>query len=84
MAHSILSVVSSPDFPQLLRSAIDRAVTRTLERIAESNLSCCSYESPESRVGACDGLPCVQKATVHHLQAEQEYCLRHFEEVRRG
>jgi hypothetical protein len=28
--QSILAVLSSPDFPQLLRLAIDRAVTRVL------------------------------------------------------
>ena len=83
MAAPNLSVLRSPDFPQILRLAIDRAVTRVLAVADESQLACCSYESPESRYGACDGLPCIQKATVHSLKFEQDYCLDHFRAVRR-
>ena len=51
----------------------------------QAELSFCCHESPESTVGACDGgFPCRQRATVHHLESEQEYCLRHFQEVDRG
>jgi hypothetical protein len=84
MAHSTLAVLSSPDFPQVLRLAIDRAVNRVIEQQDESHLDCCSWESGESRPGACDSIPCIDKATVHHLASEQEYCLRHFEGVSRG
>jgi hypothetical protein len=84
MASPNLPVFSSPDFPQGLAQAIDRAVTRVLRVADESQLSCCSYESGESRVGACDSVPCIQKATVHHLELEQGFCLAHFREVSRG
>ncbi len=84
MAAHDLTVLRSPDFPQVLRDAIDRAVTRVCQAQDESYLSCCSYESPESRYGACDAVPCIRKATVHHLESEQEFCLDHFQEVSRG
>jgi hypothetical protein len=46
-----------------------------VERIADqAQLSLCDYESPESSYGAADGVACNQKATVHHLAAEQEFC----------
>lgn len=84
MAHSTLAVLSAPDFPQILRNAIDRAVTRTLRQVDESHLDTCAFVSSESRVGACDAQPCNQTATVHHLESEQEYCLGHFMGVSRG
>lgn len=84
MAHSTLAALSSPDFPQGLALAIDRRVTRVLQVADEAQLSCCSYESGESRMGACDSLPCIQKATVHHLELEQQFCPEHFREVSRG
>lgn len=88
MAHSTLAVLSSPDFPQLLRLAIDRAFDREISRVIETHdeahLDCCAWESGETRPGACDSIPCIQKATVHHLLTEQEYCLEHFRTVSRG
>jgi hypothetical protein len=33
MAHSTLAVLSSPDFSQVLRQAIDRAVSRNFDQI---------------------------------------------------
>jgi hypothetical protein len=81
---STLAVLSSLDFPQVLASAIDRQVTRTLNLYAESHLNGSSYESPESLYGARDGLSYIAKATVHHLELEQDLCLEHFREVSRG
>jgi hypothetical protein len=81
VAAQNLSVFSSPDFPQVLRSAIDRAVTRVLGVADRAQLSCCSYESPESIYGACDSLPCCDLATVHHLQSERDFCAKHFRQV---
>jgi hypothetical protein len=78
---STLAVLSSPDFPQLLRLAIDRAVTRVISQQDESHLDCCSYESPESRYGACDSEPCCDLATVHHLQSERDFCAKHFRQL---
>lgn len=84
MAASDLTVLRSPDFPQVLASAIDRVINRVIEAVAESNLACCSYESGESRMGACDSVPCIQKATVFHLESERELCADHFRVVSRG
>ena len=42
------------------------------------------YESPESKYGACDGVPCGAKATVYDTQTGLEYCAKHFREVSRG
>ena len=56
---------------------MDPADTRSL-------LTTCSYESPESTYGACDGVPCSAKATVYDTQTDQEYCAKHFREVGRG
>lgn len=81
MAHSTLAVLSAPDFPQILRLAIDRAVSRTLQQVDESHLDVCAHVSGESRIGACDSLPCNQPATVHHLESEVEYCEFHFRSV---
>jgi hypothetical protein len=40
-----------------------------------------AVESGESRSGACDSVPCIQKATVHHLARELGYCEPHFRAV---
>jgi hypothetical protein len=85
MAAQHLNVFSSPNFPQILMDAIDRAVSRVIAVSDQAHLACCSYESPESRIGACDGMPCIQKATVYHLESGRELCLTHFrKEARRG
>jgi hypothetical protein len=74
--NATLSILSSPNFPQVLDSAIDHALFRAVERIFAQPT--CIYESPESSVGACDGgFPCFEKAT------HGEYCLKHFREVSR-
>jgi hypothetical protein len=83
MAQSTLPVLSSPDFPQVLAQAIDRIVNRVIEALAEAHLSCCAYESPESSAGACDSMPCIQKATIFHLESERELCADHFRAVNR-
>jgi hypothetical protein len=71
-------------FPQF--EFIDREISRVDQILAAAeNLSACAYESPESRRGACDGgFPCSERATVHELASGLEFCLDHFEDVRRG
>lgn len=73
MAQTTLAVLSHPHFPQVFTRAIEHEVTR--------GLATCCYETPESRGGACDAVPCKQSATVHHLESEQQYCLDHFRKV---
>lgn len=39
----------------------------------------CSWSTPESSPGACDGgEPCCEVAAVHDLEADQGFCLRHY------
>jgi len=65
-----------PNFHSFARSferfmRIGRGCT---ERLAQ-----CSWCSPESTPGACDGgYPCQSLATVHDLEDDQAYCLDHF------
>ena len=74
MAHQTLSVLHSPDFPQVLLSAIDRAVTLSLRRIeARPLLGTCDYEG--------EGFECSAPATVHHIEFEREFCAAHFQKV---
>jgi hypothetical protein len=73
VAHSTLSALSTPEFPQVFASTIDRQI-EWVDRIAvQSHLVQC-YFSDEW----CD---CRKPATVHHLKSEQEFCLTHFLEV---
>ena len=89
MAQSNLAVLPSPHFPQITRldntllqleSRVDRVLLAHNAPVLES----CEYESPETFLGACDGLPCAATATVFDQESESEYCLRHFMEVSRG
>lgn len=88
MAHRTLPVLSPPDFhnPAFERSftrivsSIDRMVIRALQN---SEVSLCSYETPETSWGACDSEPCGDPATVHHLGNDLPYCGRHFRLVAR-
>ena len=84
MAVQHLTVLHSPEFPQVFSGALDQLQSRVERVVRESQLSPCCYESPESRPGAADSLPCSQTATVHHLASEQEFCAKHFREVSRG
>ena len=72
-------------FAQLIPALIERQITQVNLILAQSDLGLCDWESPESSYGACDGgYSCHEKATVHHLASEHEYCLSHFREVNRG
>lgn len=78
MAHQTVPALPTPRFPQQpytgeMISSLDRLVART---IARAELRCCDFSDEH-----CD---CREKATVHHLASEQEYCLDHFQEVDRG
>jgi hypothetical protein len=81
MSGNNLSVLSSPGFPQALTHFVDR-VSLIAARAADEP---CSWESPESSWGACDGgIPCHEAATVHNLCLDQPFCLRHHRAVSRG
>lgn len=56
-------------------------IRRVDQILLGSELSPCSYQSPESHYGACDGgFPCYEQGTVHHLASGLEFCLKHFNE----
>jgi hypothetical protein len=79
VAQTNLPVLSYPGFPQVLDSVIGQEIERVERVLAQHQLSPCSHESPESSRGACDGgEPCSDTATVHDLETEQEFCLKHF------
>jgi len=65
MAAPTLSVLAHPEFPQVFPAAIDQLVTRVL--------TTCFWSDEH-----CD---CHERATVHDLKSEQEFCLRHFRKV---
>ncbi len=74
MASPTLSVLRSPDFPQVLVQAIDRAVDRVVFGI------CCH----EERIGSSNdhnSQLCNSSATVHNLEDGLDYCERHFRKV---
>lgn len=86
MAAQHLTVSALSEFPQVLHSSLqhgldceiqslDRIVARAFARV---HLTTCDWSDE-----FCD---CAQRATVHDLHSEQEFCLRHFAEVgrRRG
>lgn len=87
MAHSTLSVLHSPEFPQVYAAAIDDAI-RAVDRVLLAHntllLGKCQYEYPETSPGACNGLPCAETGTVFDQENELEYCVGHFREVSRG
>jgi hypothetical protein len=61
-----------------VRAYLKRAHQIKLDR----QLPNCSYESPESAWGACDGGEvCSEVATVHHLASDMQFCMTHFQEV---
>lgn len=74
MAAKHLTVLSSLDFPQLYTSPIVEEVDRVLAKYQP--LENCSYESVESRAGACDGgEPCGDPA--REIVDGQAFCLKH-------
>jgi hypothetical protein len=74
MAHSTLARPES-DLSLVLNSFITRIVNKPV-------LGRCSFVSPESSRGACDGgHECGVKATVHDLQSDREFCAGHFRAV---
>lgn len=80
MAHSTLPVSLHPVFQQFFDGLLVHE-GRRVERL----LALCSYESPESTHGVCDGgFSCPELATVSDLQTGGEFCFSHFREVRVG
>ena len=83
MALQTLPVLSHPDFPQVFSASLDR-FTADVNRIFErSLLPDCSFEFPESHAGACDGMPCCEKATVSEISGDHSFCEKHFRDVSR-
>jgi hypothetical protein len=78
MPNKNLPLIPRPDFPQVSAAMFTRfteQVSRTYERAI---LPDCAYEYPESSFGACDGQPCCEKGTVHHLEADLAFCPKHY------
>lgn len=76
MAQSTIPLPPPFIFPQFFEREIAR-VDRILA-VAE-NLSACSYESPESSLGACDGgHPCYELGTVTEISSGLVFCAGHF------
>lgn len=73
MAHSTLPSLAHSEFPQVFTEAIDFMVARIS---AHPQLGDCDYETPE--------FVCRNRATVHNLATEQEFCAQHFAKVSRG
>jgi hypothetical protein len=68
----------------MLIEGLVRIVERAEKKAPRPELGSCDWQSPESYFGACDSRVCRQKATIHHIPSEQEFCLAHFREVSRG
>jgi hypothetical protein len=73
MASRTLPAFPLSEFPQVFTALLDHEI-REIERIVASvreraALPLCSYQSPESSYGACDGgFPCQEPGVVHHLE----------------
>ena len=79
MAAQNLPSFPLPGFSQLIPALIERQITVVNRVLAQSELGTCDYEDPDFNFYGC-----CEKATVHHIAFEQEYCLRHFQKVNRG
>jgi hypothetical protein len=73
MAAQHLTALASPEFPQVLDVCFSRLQDQVERVMAQSYLSECDFED---RYGDCR-----QRATVHHLESEKEYCADHFRKV---
>jgi hypothetical protein len=74
----VAQITVTPLFPLETLATLIRRIGR------KPTLGMCDYESPETRHGAGDSISCQQKATVHDLDTDLEYCARHFGEVSCG
>ena len=89
MAQSTLAAHHSPNFHSVLTESIRQFRERVcviVDRAMEPELAheFCSYEYPESSIGACDGFPCGDLSTVHDLESDQPLCTLHFLRVNLG
>ena len=75
-AHD-LTVLRSPEFPQALEDAVHFEIRRVDRILSQSYLTRCYFSDPD-----CPN--CRATATVHDLKTGQEFCLDHFQAVRRG
>jgi hypothetical protein len=76
MAAQHLTALASPEFPQVLDVCFSRLQDQVARVMAQSYLSECDFEDEYG--------DCRQRATVHHLESEKEYCADHFRKVTRG
>lgn len=70
MAAPTLPVLSGPHFAHVFAHTMKQLLGYP------ADLTECAWSDEH-----CD---CRELATVHHLESEQEFCLRHFQAVRRG
>lgn len=83
MATANLTVLSAPYFPQVFDALIDRQI-RLVDDVLAQTFPMCSWETPETARGRCDGgMPCFEQGTVSQMEDQQAYCVRHFREVSR-
>ena len=77
MVTSHLTALSSPEFPQAFDGAIARMIDVVDDVLAANALDYllgpCDFEDRYS--------DCQERATVHHLASENEFCERHFSVV---
>ena len=79
MAAQHLTALSSPEFPQVLNDTVERIIDVVDHVLAANSLNYllgpCDFEDQYS--------DCRDRATVHHLASEHEFCERHFVVVNR-
>jgi|HubBroStandDraft_2_1064218.scaffolds.fasta_scaffold220214_1 hypothetical protein len=77
MAAQHLTALASPEFPQVLNDSVERIIDVVDHVLAANSLN--------YLLGPCDFEDqygdCRQRATVHHLESEKEYCCDHFRKV---
>jgi len=73
MAAQHLTALASPEFPQVFDRCLSDLFDRVERVMAQSYLSECDFEDEYG--------DCRQRATVHHLESEKEYCADHFRKV---
>jgi hypothetical protein len=81
MAEPHLTLLHSPEFPQVFSSAIDQMVARIA---AKPELALCAYEERIGSYNDHNSELCHRLAVVHDLESDLDFCARHFAEVARG
>jgi hypothetical protein len=84
MAHSTLAALPTPNFHSAFERLTEIHLRCVDKLLAQQHLSPCDYEYAESSKYACDGVACVETATVSQIDSGREFCAEHFLEVSRG